>query len=336
MIDGHGDDAYRFLPGKIRYNFSSNIFSRADHSGLLDYLHELGDYFSIYPEPEPLSLSRKIASILHVDPECVMVTNGVTEAIYLIAMLRKGTFSYIPSPTFREYEDACKMHGHYVCFTDDPIRCDGFDNVWICNPNNPTGEFIPKDVVIKVATENPKRLFIIDGAYSSYCIKESISAREAVECGNILLLKSLTKDFSIPGLRIGYVVGDDGLISSLRGLRMPWSVNSTAIYAADYLLGHRGEYLIDADGLHDEALRIAAEFHKLGIVCSRSDCNFMLCRLPSASAPDLKDYLAQRHGILIRDASNFQGLDGHYFRVAAQSEAENDLLIKCVKEWMNL
>ena len=115
---------------------------------------------------------------------------------------------------------------------------------------------------------------------------------------------------------------------------MPWAVNTLAIEAGAYLLRHDADYIIDAAGLHAEALRIAGAFRGMGIECSATDCNFILCRLPEGTAAELKEYLVDKHGILVRNASNFEGLDERYFRVAAQSPAQNDMLIKAVEEWM--
>lgn len=120
----------------------------------------------------------------------------------------------------------------------------------------------------------------------------------------------------------------------MRELRMPWSVNQLAIEAAKYLLDNKSNYHIDADGLHREALRIAESLRALGIAVSNTDCNFILCKLPAGNAAELKEYLVNSHGILIRDASNFEGLGKGHFRVAAQKPVENDMLINAIRQWM--
>lgn len=84
MIHGHGDDAFRYV-GKIRINFSTNIYQGIDHSKLRSHLYALGDVFRNYPEPEPRSIETLLASRMGIDPECVIVTNGATESIYLLA-----------------------------------------------------------------------------------------------------------------------------------------------------------------------------------------------------------------------------------------------------------
>lgn len=332
MIDGHGDDLWRY-GNKVKHNFSSNI-SAFDHTRLMKYLAEAGDAVSCYPEPSPLSVEKAIAEINSVGPEEVMVTNGATEAIYLLAQTCARCQSAILAPTFREYQDACKIHGHTISFISSlsTIPKDS-QLVWLCNPNNPTGNTILKEKLIKTARSNPGKVFIVDQAYADYTLMETLSAREAVSAGNIILLGSMTKRFAIPGLRIGYAIGNSALLDRVKAWRMPWSVNGLAIKAALFMIEHAADYEIDATGLHAEALRIAKAFTEMGIRVWPTDCNFILCELPDRTASELKEYLINTVGILIRDASNFEGLGQRHFRVAAQTPEENNLLIKGIRQW---
>lgn len=332
MIEGHGDDTYRY-GGKVKHNFSSNIFSRADHTALMAHLAGCGAMVSVYPEPQPFTLEAEIARKDKVGASCVMVTNGATEAIYLIAMAFSHKKTQIVIPTFREYQDACRMNNLDIQFTG------GIDNVsadvvWICNPNNPTGTVTDPGKLMGVASENRATLFVVDQAYADYYPGALITPHEAVVAGNILLLNSLTKRYSIPGLRIGYATGAPDVIEMFRCRRMPWSVNAIGIEAAEWLLRNSERYHIDAKSLHSEALRIRSAFESAGIRSSDTKCNFLLCELPKGTAVQLKEYLVENHGILIRDASNFEGLSARHFRVASQTPEENDLLIKAVTRWL--
>ena len=111
MIKGHGDDAYQFED--IRINFSSNIYSHADMSALKEHLCRHIHVIDSYPEPEPFSLERLIAEQLGIPADCVLVTNGATEAIYLVAQMvapQIGSF-ILDGPSFSEYADACRLYG---------------------------------------------------------------------------------------------------------------------------------------------------------------------------------------------------------------------------------
>ena len=153
---------------------------------------------------------------------------------------------------------------------------------------------------------------------------------------NLVVLYSLTKQFMIPGLRIGYAIGPVRLFNALRRLRMPWSVNSLAIEAAHFLLNNNDGIHIDRQTLHEEALQLSDALTESGIEVEPTDCNFLLARLPYKSASELKAWMVENYGILIRDASNFEGLTPSHFRIAAQSRAENDVFIKAIKEWKSL
>ena len=216
MFEGHGDDLYRYA-GKVRHNFSTNIVSGCDHTGLIARLSENMGIIGSYPEPHPYSLERKIASLVGVAAEEVVVTNGATEAIYRIARIFMGEISAINRPTFREYQDACREYSHTIRFFDTMEEIDSDARiVWLCNPNNPTGKTWPKERLLELAARRRDRLIVIDQAYADYTLRPVVTPREGVEAGNVMLLNSLTKRFCIPGLRIGYVVAAPGICRGIR------------------------------------------------------------------------------------------------------------------------
>ena len=306
------------------------------------YLASCPKLLSNYPEPAPFSVERKLGETLGITDDCIIVTNGATEAIYLIARKMQGSRSVVVVPTFREYQDACAMFGHDVRFIhesdflDEALTACEADVVWLCNPNNPTGKVFVREELLKIIDTKPETLFVIDQAYADYSVVEVLTFHDVLTRNNVIMLQSLTKQFAVPGLRIGYAVAQAEIISGLRMMRMPWSVNSFAIEASHYLLEHRKDYYIDRKLLHKEALDIAQGLNILGIECRDTDCNFILCRLPEGNASQLKEWLMERYGLLIRDASNFETLDDSYFRVAAQDRESNKQLIICIEEWMSL
>jgi len=116
---------------------------------------------------------------------------------------------------------------------------------------------------------------------------------------------------------------------------MPWSVNALAIEAGKFLLRNSNLYRIDARALIEERERIASEFAKTGLIdVWPSDSNMLLARLRMGKAKALKEFLAKEKGLLIRDASNFEGLDDGCYRIAVQSPEADDLLIEGIKEWI--
>jgi threonine-phosphate decarboxylase len=332
MIDGHGDDIFRY-GDKIKINFSTNIPQIVDHSGLMKHIANMGDILKNYPEPEPRSVERAIAEKNGIDAENVIVTNGATEAIYLLAHAFARLRSGIIVPTFREYQDACSVFNHTLRFisTLNDID-DNFETVWLCNPNNPTGQVYDRNELLMTIDAHPDSVFIVDQAYAPYSVKEVLTVSDIMQRNNLVVLHSFTKQFVVPGLRIGYAVGPTEIINKLRTLRMPWSVSSIAIEAAHYLMENTKDYHPDRHKLHAEACRIADELRKMGITVCHSDCNFILAQLPHGTAAELKSQLIENYGLLIRDASNFESLTPRHFRIAAQSHDQNNSLLTALSQ----
>ena len=347
MLNGHGDDTYKYKD--IRINFSSNVYNHFCHDGLYAHLASRMDCIRNYPQPTPSDLEKEIATLHNLSPENVIVTNGATEAIYLIAQAFAQASSLILQPTFTEYEDACKQYKHEIVAPPIPPRGEHLDSIscilnsppsggrgglllWLCNPNNPTGQVIPKEILESAIASHPDIIFIIDKSYAPFTKEPLIECKN--QFPNVILLHSMTKEFAIPGLRIGYITGPTPLLSRIRKCRMPWAVNQLAIEAAHYLLAHRNDYVLDLPALMAERERMARELSAIdGITVYPSDTHILLCRIEDTTAAELKEYLANTHGILIRDASNFKGLDEHYFRIAVQTFKENTHLLNILKEW---
>lgn len=339
MIYGHGDDLYRY-EGLVKANFSSNIYQHADLEALKRHLAGRLDIIGNYPEPAPLSLEKAIADEQGVSEDEVTVTNGATEAIYIIAaaIARRygadGATNIIRRPTFSEYADACRANGLRVVYGDG--LCAGRKVHWTCNPNNPTGSVVPASGLLRTADGNTDDLFVVDQSYEHYTTEPAIADREAASRGNVILLHSMTKRFCVPGLRLGYAVANRETSQRLKSLRHPWSVNALAIEAGLFLIGNKMSVIPALDGYLAEARRLRAGLESInGVNVLDTATNFMLASISGGDAAQLKEFLAVRHGLLIRDASNFNGLDKSYFRVAAQSPEENDMLVAAIKEFVS-
>ena len=331
MINGHGDDIY----GKtIVSNFSSNIYNGFDASSLDAHLREHISSIHSYPEPDAASLASLIGEENNISSENICLTNGATEAIYLIAQAFRGKMSTVITPTFSEYEDACEVNEHKLRFLNLLSDFDGnSDLVWLCNPNNPTGKTTDMPLLIEVIKKFPQVIFVIDQSYDFFTLKQTLQIKEGAAYPNLILLHSMTKRYAIPGLRLGYITGCESVIDKVRKYCMPWSVNQLAIEAGKYLL--QNNFPLNIQSYLSETKRLANELAKIkGLNVYTEDTNFFLCKLAGRTAKDLKSYMIDNHGILIRDAANFRGLDEHYFRVATQSFDENNNLIKAIKEWI--
>ena len=335
MIYGHADDTYRY-GDKLKLNFSSNIYAWADLSGLKEHLMQHFEVVCHYPESEPSILEKMLAKHLGVPENTVMITSGANEAIFLIAQLYKGWASIIPQPTFTAYEYACKAFDHLISYDrKDELEIMPEDRIyWICNPNNPTGNVLVKPLVNRIIRQNTRYLYVVDQSFADYTLRLMLKPSEMVDCYNLMLIGSLSKKYCIPGLRLGYVFSSPIIIDRLRQIRQPWSVNSMAIEAGKYLLANNPQMIPDLKGYLTEAQRLRKELASIeGIKVLKTDTSFMLVYIEFAEVLELKNWLIHHHGILIRDTSDFRGLDNHYFRIVARNEKDDNQLVAAIREF---
>lgn len=313
MINGHGDDLYKYPD--IIANFSSNVYQDTKNEELIQHLQNiLPSSLGAYPEPEPYELQHMLAKHHNVAPESILVTNGATEAIYLIAHLFSGKSVNIIEPTFSEYRSASLLY-------NSPITQDS-SILWLCNPNNPTGQIL---------SENYPRAstLIIDRSYEYY---STIDLPPISIDNKHIYIYSLTKRYKIPGLRIGYIIASPTTIEKLRNLRQPWSVNSLAIEAGKWIVKHNFPETINRTNLWNECDNLQRQLKQIsGMIVETSATHFFLIKTPIL-AKDLKEQLAREYGILIRDASNFKGLTPFHIRIATQTAEVNQLLIQALTD----
>ncbi|MBQ8990132.1 MAG: aminotransferase class I/II-fold pyridoxal phosphate-dependent enzyme [Prevotella sp.] len=335
MIYGHGDDAFRYGE-KIKMNFSSNVYSGADLSELKVHLMQHFDVVSHYPEPQPHALEEILANHLGVPENSVMITSGANEAIYLIAQLYEGWASVIPQPTFNEYEDACKAYRHLISYDSaDELEVLPEDRLyWLCNPNNPTGNVLMKNLLNHIIRQHPRYLYVVDQSYADYTLSPTLEAKEMTDCYNVLLIHSLSKKYCIPGLRLGYIFSSPIIIDRLRQIRQPWTVNAMAIEAGRFLIENDVKMIPNLEDYLREARRLQEMLSAIeGLMVMDTGTNFMLVNMDFGESTELKNWLVDTHGILIRDASNFRGLDNHCFRVTARTPEEDDVLVEAIKQY---
>ena len=334
MLKGHGDEIYDYNR-EIVSNFSSNIYGKQDLSALQRHLCSRMDLIHSYPEPDAASLVRLLADKYRISANNVCVTNGATEAIYLIAQTFQASQTGIIIPTFSEYEDACSIHKHTLSFYKNPDEISGNEQlVWICNPNNPDGQVHETNYLNKIVEQNRSTIFVFDQSYGYFSKKTVWDIRQAIKSENVILLHSMTKQYAVPGLRLGYITAPVDIIKKITEKRMPWSVNGVAIEAGKYLIENETN-TPDINCYLEETGRLQKELSQIsGLTVYPTDTHYFLCRLENKKALELKNWLIDNYGILIRDASNFRGLNEHYFRIATQSPEENEQLVKAIREWI--
>ena len=339
MLFGHGDDFYS-SQNEIKMNFSSNVWHGVNLEKLQEHLNEQFEKLTRYPEPDAASLKRLIARRNEISDDHIVVTNGSVTAFYLIAQAWKGAKSTILIPSFSEYEDACRLHDHDINFcpsTEDltDISLEGQDFCWICNPNNPDGTLWHRSELLKWIDADKQTTFVVDLAYAGFTTEDMLKPSDVIAHPNMILVLSISKAYNIPGLRIGYLVSTVEKAKEINKYVIPWSVNAAAIEASKYILIHPAQFTLPIRKWQRETADFIYQLGKLdGLEILPTNTTFFLVRLKKGSASELKSFLLEKYGILIRDASNFRGLDESYIRLSTQSAVENDTLVDALKEWL--
>lgn len=334
MLHGHGDDAYRYKR-EIKADFSTNVWYGGEPAGLKEHLFSHWHLVQKYPEVLAESLNEQVAQHYHISPEQVLISNGTTESIYLVAQAFRGRKTSIATPAFAEYEDACRMHQHQVEFIswDELYSLSSLetDLLFICNPNNPTGSiFFSLEALI---ARNPQTLFVLDEAFIEFTLSIETAIPLLTRYENLLILRSMTKAFAIPGLRLGYIVAHEKQIARLKAFKFPWSVNALAIAAGKFIFENYKLLELPVRQLLQDKASFATQMQQEGVKVHDSHTHFFLAETPQGTAGQLKHYLLEQHGILIRDAANFRGLKQQHFRIATLAPVQNQLLIQALKTW---
>ncbi|MCX7680433.1 MAG: histidinol-phosphate aminotransferase family protein [Anaerolineae bacterium] len=300
---------------------------------------------SRYPDPEAGLLRERLAALCGLPPAQVLVTNGTAQAIWLVALayLEPGDAALVVGPTFGEYRVASQLMAaavHALSASEergfhpdvgaiaDQVSTLRPRLVWLCNPNNPTGVYLDREAVLCIlrACEAAGSLLVLDEAYVNFAASpwDSISL---LRSGHLLLLRSMTKDFALAGLRLGYVLGAPDAIRALRRAQPPWSVNAAAQVAGLAALDHLEEYRETWRRLRGviEDLRVGVAGR--GFSALPTTVNFLLVQ--TGDGDRTREALARRR-ILVRSCRSF-GLPAH-IRVGTRRPEENQRLLEALAE----
>jgi threonine-phosphate decarboxylase len=349
----HGGNIYRLaeelrLPENKIIDFSASINPLGVPKRVRMALQRELKSLHNYPDPETKELRRSLSQYHDIDPETILCSNGSTELIYLIPRALKPKKVLIPSPTFLEYERAVfraqdqahriqikelmlKKEGQFEIKPDEFINAmHGCDMAFLCNPNNPTGNLLRKEAVLKIAeaAKGLRCLLIVDEAFIDFQPEESV-IRDVQDNPYLIVLRSMTKFYALSGLRIGYGVLPVNLINRIKEFKEPWTVNSLAQKAAIMAIEDRVYVVETLRLIKKEKGFLENSFKKKGIKFFPSTANFYLLKINNRI--DLK---LRERGILVRNCSNFKGLDDSYIRIAVKTGKENRLLINALAEYI--
>jgi threonine-phosphate decarboxylase len=349
----HGGDVYhlaRTLGVEVQdlLDFSANINPLGFPPGLAPAVAEALKEICHYPDRRCLDLRLDLAAYHGLTPEQILAGNGSTELIYLLARALKPGKGLVVTPAFSEYEQALRaaqvpVNFHRTREADhftlsaalDPR---GADLVFLANPASPSGALIPTSRLLAViaALDHAGVRVVLDETFIDFVPEASLKVHLA-RFPRLIILRSFTKFFGIPGLRLGYLLTAPELVAHLAALQEPWSVNTLAQAAGQACL-------TDLDFMAETSLLVNKERQYLleglaalpGLKVFPSQVNYLLVKLtrPGATAAQLRRQMLDRR-LIIRDASNFRGLDERFFRIAVRRRQENDRLLQALKPCLN-
>lgn len=296
-----------------------------------------------YPDSDSSELRRALATKLHANPEHIIIGNGSMELIRLIASayLESKDAIVIPEPTFGEYEIACRIAGsrivrHRLRPEDnfkldisefvESIRWSRAKAVFLCNPNNPTGHYISRSDVEKLLTVSEETLIVLDEAYVAFA-ENPWPSLDLIEHGNLVILRSMTKDYALAGLRLGYAVAGIEIIEALRKVCPPWNVNAVAQRAGVLALEESGYIERCRSGVLEARDYLMKELAERGLSPLPSQAHFFLAK--ARNAREFRQQLLG-HGIMVRDCTSF-GLPD-YVRIAPRTLPECRRFVRAIDE----
>jgi len=351
MLKGHGGNIYDLAqelgchPFEI-VDMSSNMNPLGPPPDLVAFLTKNITTIATLPEVDANRTVNAFAGRYHIDPEQVVAGNGTTQFIYSIPRVLKTKKALIFGPTYADYADACAMHHipydyataqessdfeHDMSAAAQQIQ--GYDTVFICNPNNPTGNLIPVadlDLLCKSCSDVN---FIIDESYLMFADGSNTQSMITSALPNVMVLNSLSKFFAIPGLRIGFLISSPVIIKKFKTYLLPWSVNSLAQMAVQYLMTQSTQ----VEKFTKNTVRFMARekdilfetFKNSSVIkLFPSATSFILARLyGNLTAVSLGNYMAQDR-ILIRNCENFSGLSHRFVRFSLKTDEINRMFAK--------
>ena len=257
---------------------------------------------SVYPDPDCLALQEALSATLGVPPQCITIGNGSTELIHLLARacLSEGDEALILSPTFGEYEVACRLTGAIVAplyaaesrgfqwdmdSTCRLIRLKKPRLVFLCNPNNPTGVYLPRSDVFKLAEATGEySLLVVDEAYIAFTQdRVDETALGLLDLGNVVVLRSMTKDYALTGLRLGYGVAPEEVSRLLSAFQPGWSVNALAQAAGLAALSDSEHLDAARECVRQGKAYLERELKALSLKVTPSAANFLLVDVGDAA-----------------------------------------------------
>jgi threonine-phosphate decarboxylase len=353
MLPSHGGQlqyiADKFaIPVSTLLDFSANINPEgpplAVHTTLRQALDE-PSVLTAYPELGETALRKAIARYAGVRPENIVVANGFVPLLDATLRAMAVRQCVLPVPAFIEYRRTLEHAsveiiaeslnpGSHFRYDIESLLNGSHDSVLLANPQNPTGILHNREILSDLTFRAAERniLVLLDEAFIDYCPEASLAVD--AECHpNLIVFRSVTKFFGMPGLRVSYAVSSAKAVSRIQDLIAPWSITTLASRAAAAAM-EDGQYISQTKMLNNQRRAwLDHALKELSLRPESSSANFILFQLPLRIDPiAFWRRMIEEHSIVLRLCSNYEAFRGGYLRTAVRSESENQELIKALRQ----
>ncbi|QOX63587.1 aminotransferase class I/II-fold pyridoxal phosphate-dependent enzyme [Anoxybacterium hadale] len=342
QIDSVQTDSLALAPRLL--DFSANINPLGLPAGVKKVLTEAIEGFDIYPDPLCRELIANLAVYEDVPKEWLLCGNGAADLIFRMVYAIKPKKAMVLAPTFAEYEEAlyavsCEVI-RYPLSADSDFQADEglidaldqeLDLLFLCNPNNPTGQLMSKEFLCRVL-ERCKELgifLVVDECFNElleeperYSVKDRIQGSR-----NLMILKAFTKTYAMAGLRLGYcLISNGALLEALREAGQPWSVSTPAQLAGIQAMKEQ-DYLAESKRIiRQEQEYLISALKESGIKVISANANYIFLLDPIPRRRSLHEQLLD-YGILIRNCDNYHGLGPGYYRICIRVHEDNEIFV---------
>ena len=340
----HGGNIYN--KKNLKLDFSANINPFGISENVRKALYDAVDGIEYYPDPLCMEIRRKAADFHNIKPENIVFGNGGADVIFRLVNAVKPHKAIIPVPSFAEYHEAlsqagCETVNYFINHENFKINYDildmmksDIDMIILCIPNNPTGQLTDEKLLCEIihkAYENNILVFADECFIDMTNNPQKYSVFKYInKYDNIFILKSMTKMYAVPGLRLGYGISSNtALIEKTVKSGQPWAVNSMAAAAGTAMLDdldYRNRFI---SYLENEREFMYNELKKLGFEVFRPSADYVFFH--SVNNTDIYEKLLEK-GIMIRDCSDYTGLSEGYYRTAIKKHEENKILLEALRE----
>ena len=343
----HGGDwaGYRAEFGCDALDFSANVSPLGLPAGVAAAITNALPTADRYPDPLCRELRAALAGAEGVPADWILCGNGAADLIFRLALAVRPRRALLPAPTFAEYEAAlqtvgCAVQRVFLREENEFAVKEEFidavtpetDIVFLCQPNNPTGQVTPPALVERLVRRCAEcgAVLVVDECFLDFLPdRDAWTAKQLLrDAPQLIILKAFTKLYAMAGVRLGYALcGDAALLEKMRGAGQPWAVSSLAQAAGLAALQETAYAGAVRALIAEQRPRMAAGLRALGLRVMDGQANYLLFR----ATPDFGEKL-RRRGAVVRSCANYPGLDAAWYRTAVRTAEENTRLLQIMGE----